>query len=468
MAARYWSGCAIVALFVAVAPALIWKGGTMEREATSFIPQYTDGRPVLQKLFDPQKNDWGMYQARELSYVFDYVDAVVYRSVYERFGVPVFIPLSGVLASVLLALVFFRGVSRTAENIDPPTAALLFGCFASSFVFISTMAVFYRSAKGLLSVVLLGLLFHVRAVDRQQRSASSSHILTRDTIIACVLGLLCGLLDRQGFVYVVIGCALVALHVASTKRLKDTLLGLVIAAVFLVAYNYELAPMAIHALNGYWPDFKYQRVPLPEASVLAVYIMVAAKMMIENAALLAGGAYVTAALLIGALVAVYLLAGGTSRWVTSFADVQRRLAFQPGRRVIAYWALAFGTQVLMFALMIARHPYVYAYLDHRYWYYPFPFVVTVLFGAVSLLDAVIAWRSRAVLTIVRGLLILMIVGNLAFLPARRRIMEAGHWFNPVSTQSVALKRSLAAGKADPGLDADYHRFFERHTAWRAK
>jgi hypothetical protein len=456
-----------MAFFVAVGPAILWRGGTMEREATTFIRQYTDDRPVLRKVFDPRKNDWGTYQARELSYFFDYIDAVVYRFIYQTFDTAVFIPLSGVLASLLLTLVFFGGVSRTTENVDPLTAALLFGCIASSFVFISTMAVFYRSAKALLAVAVLALLFHVRGADQRQRTAQRpARVVTRDAVLACALGLVAGLLDRQGFVYVLAGCLIVTLHAFWTNRLRDVLLGLVVAAGILVAYNYVLAPVAIRALNGYWPNFSYQRIPLPDAFILVVYAGLAAKMLVENAALLAGGSHAIAALLVGALIVVCLLSGGvtSSRW-WSLPDVRRRLAFRPNRRVVAYLALGFGTQVFMFALMIARHPYVYTDLDHRYWYYPLPFAMTVLFAAMSIFDVVIRWRTPAIVPAIRGLLIAMIVGNLAFVPVRRQVMGAGNWFKVVFAQSAALERSLDTGTPDALLEPSYRRFFELHARW---
>jgi hypothetical protein len=418
-------------------------------------------------VFDPNTNEWGVYQAREFSYLFDYIDANVYRFIYRMFDTALFVPLSGVLSSVLLTLVFFRGVSRTTENLDPLTAALLFGCMATSFVFVSTMVVFYRSGKPLLSAVVLALLFQVKSADRRQQvSQRRTGLVTRDAVFACALGVAGGLLDRQGFIYTLGGSVIVALHVFWTGRLKDVLLGLVAATGILVAYNYLLGPLIIHGLNGYWPNFSYQRIPLPDASTLVVYAILGAKMLVENVALLASGSFALGALLIGLLIAVFLLSGGvTSRRWWSLSEAQVRLAFQPDRRIVAYYALGFGIQVVMFALMIARHPYVYAYLDHRYWYYTLPFVMTVLFGVVQAFDAVIPRRTAAIMPAIRGLLVMMIVGNLAFMPLRRHVMETGKWFKGVSEQSAALERSLDSGKPDASLDVDYRRFFDVHSDW---
>ena len=50
-------------------------GGFLHWESSAFILNYTADRPFWDMLFDPDRNDWGFYQCRELSYIFDYIDA---------------------------------------------------------------------------------------------------------------------------------------------------------------------------------------------------------------------------------------------------------------------------------------------------------------------------------------------------------------------------------------------------------
>src|SRR5688572_8753027 len=96
---------ASVAVVFAVLPLAFWDGGLIERESTFFVHQYTDGRPVLQTIFDPHANDIGTYQARELSYFFDWIDAQVLIAAVSR-GLVVLAPVSGVLAGVLTVVIF--------------------------------------------------------------------------------------------------------------------------------------------------------------------------------------------------------------------------------------------------------------------------------------------------------------------------------------------------------------------------
>jgi hypothetical protein len=74
-----------------LAPFFYWRGGLLETEATQFIPHYLDARPLLQKVFDPRTNDFGAYQARELSYLLDWVNAHVFDALLSH-GAVVFVP----------------------------------------------------------------------------------------------------------------------------------------------------------------------------------------------------------------------------------------------------------------------------------------------------------------------------------------------------------------------------------------
>ena len=453
----------VTSTIVLVGIVVFFGGGTMEREATLFVLQYTSDRPLLQKIFDPHANDLGTYQARELSYLADYADAVFYRFLYRTFGVAVFIPLSAVIATVVCGFIFFRAVARTTR-IDLFTSTLIFGCFVSSFVFLSSMAVFYRSGKPLLAVVLLALLFHLRSIhqDRAGRAGPTSW-LTRAGAAAGALALLAGLLDRQGVFYVGACCAILALHYWWTRQLRDVLVALVVTLAVLQVYNVVIGPMLVHSLNGYWPDFQYQSLSREHLWRLPIYALLAMQMLVENAALLVGGSVNAAVLLVAITSAALLLSGGLGRpFLRGSREMWYRLEFRPDLHTVAYLALAFGLQVVMFALMIARHPVVYVSLDHRYWYYTLPYAATVLFGGVILVEAVIAGASRASVMIIRAGLAVMLLANVATLRHHQRVMANGAWFAPVSAQSEAARRSLRSGSPDPLLQTEYARFVRHH------
>ena len=468
MVSRPWFLAVMIAVPTLIGIALFSGGGTIDREATVFVLQYTGDRSVLQKVFDPHANDLGTYQARELSYFADFIDANFYRFLYRTFGFVFLIPLSAVLATVLLSIVFFEGVARTSR-IGRATAVLLFGCFASSFVFVSTMAVFYRSGKALLSVALLALLFVIRAVhQRRTPGAQSEPLLSRAGITVGGLAIAAGLLDRQGVFYVAALAGVLGIHYYWTRQLRELVVALVAALIFLQLYNIIVAPSIVHAVNGYWPDLSYQALPSEHLQRLPIYGILATTMLAQNAARFAGGSgwiavSLMSGIVLGLLVAVVLRAPRGQRR-RQLADT---LAWQPNRRVVVYWALGFALQVFMFALMITRHPQVYVALDHRYFYYPLPFMTTLLFGAVLLSDAVeVSWKVGV--QILRASLIVALVGNITMLPHHMGVMKRGAWFSEVSRQTAELRRALRNPGSDPRLQTEYARFLRYHKVARTR
>src|SRR5687768_12405495 len=82
----------VLALVATVVVIRFWNGGTLEHEALTFISNYTADQSLLKKVFDPHANDFGTYQARELSYFFDYLDANIHQSIVARYAPAFFIP----------------------------------------------------------------------------------------------------------------------------------------------------------------------------------------------------------------------------------------------------------------------------------------------------------------------------------------------------------------------------------------
>ena len=186
--------------FALIAPAMFWQYGCLEREATTLMRQFATDRPLLQKTFDSDANDLGTYQARELSYFIDFVDTRFYEFIAGRSERAFFIPFSALVVSLLLVVTFLTGSRSATRHVDFVTRALLLACFLTRLGFISTMGVFYRSGKPVLTVVILAALFHLRAVHRRRaQSEPTARRAWFDAAITFTLALVAGLLDRQGF-----------------------------------------------------------------------------------------------------------------------------------------------------------------------------------------------------------------------------------------------------------------------------
>jgi len=433
-----------------VAPAWFWHGGVLEAETLRFITHYTSSLPLLDKVFDAATNDFGTYQARELSYFIDYLDAEFYALLVARFDVTLFVPLSSMLASVLLAGALLAGIYRTMPNIGTWTATWLTACFVSSFEFLSTMGVFYRSGKPLLAVAVVTFLFHVRNVHRK-RSLSAPVLpdAGRDWWIALALLVFAGLLDRQGVFYVGLAGLTLLVHYRATRELGDLLGAVAISAAILITYNLGIAPVLTYALNGYWPGFSYQLVH-PGRALSPRYLWIALHLLLENTAGMFGG-----------------WRPGTPMLVAGFTlgsyFVARRLSVS---RPLQCAVLVLAGQVVMFALMSFRHSPIYEWVDHRHWYYPLPFLGTVVFGVAAWLDRVIPRLGQSGRRMVAAVLLLGVMSNIASLGHLRTIMASGPWFGPVFAQSEWLKASLRSGLADPRLNAEYRWFFDVDRALR--
>lgn len=420
------------------APVLVWRGGVLEEETIVFLRNYWGPRGVLEKVLDPHANDFGTYQARELSYLVDFLDAQWLRGLLGR-GLDFFIPPSALAASALLVVVFGRGVRSVLPGLDRLTALLALLAFVTNFVFVSTMGLFYRATKPLLAPAVLALVFLLLRASREQRPSGP---------LLCGLvglGAAMSLLDRQGFFYVAVAATGTAVAFAWRRRGAAVLLATSAAAAFGLLYNYVLGPWLVHAINGYWPRFRYQRLALHKVADPQFYLQ-AGELLLGHLGTLSGG-------LPGAVFAA-LAAGGLGGGLWWWARGGRPLP----RLGLLLALLVASSQVAMFALMIMRYPQVHDWVDHRLWYYPLPFQVLALFLLLVVLDAALpdlGPRGRAA---VRVALLVVVAANVASWPRSKRDMTSGPWFSKTYAQSALFRASLREGRPVEPLYGAYRDF----------
>jgi len=416
-----------------------WEGGVLDTEATLFVTNYLDRRPFLRQIFDPQGNDFGNYQARELSYVFDWTDARFLDALF-RHGVVLLVPLSSLLGSLGMLAALPWAARRAFPGLPATTAALALLVYLSHFVFLSSAGLFYRSGKMLLVPLLLLLAAVVVATAREGEPGTLGRRLRQ---AGAVFGLAClaSLLDRQGFFEVVTIAAIVAVAMLWGRRLRATFAALAAAAVLTTGYNLWLAPALVRRLNGYEPTFSYQLLDLPKLAHKAVRVQQAGELLGSYAQVLLGG--VPAVLLAALLVVLSVL------WLRPRPTRRSRAC------VLALAALALAAQGLMLVLMIHRFKPMYAFPDHRLCYYPLVFQGVLLFGLCGVLAAVVGEWGRPARIAVNVALAAMVVANVAAWPGDRARAEEGPWLPAQVRQSTLLKRSLEKGAAEPALHEYY-------------
>ena len=425
-----------------------WGRGVIDEEAMFFVLNYLAERPLVALIFDPLLNDWGAYQARELSYVFDLIDARVFAWLLDR-GLLLFVPLSGVVGLAAVGAVYFRG-SRHVLQLDSVTASLLLSLFLSCIVTQASTAIFYRSSKILLSVALLAFLFQVTALVRSAnvvRRASPGQLAG-----LFLLGLVMSTVDRQGFFYLAGTTAIVtALWLttclrARSVRTKHLAITATTVAALAVAtlYNHMIAPAVIRWANGYSPGFEYQQLAL--TGLLDPLIVEQAWAMFRAQTSLLFGNVPFA--LIGSVATSAWMAGAVRARMTSGGPTTVATLLTDDRLLITLASAA--ALVVLLGLMILRHPPIYSIPDHAFWYYTLTIHVVLLFGlslAVAPLGKSARLRGKLVL---RGLLVAMIVGNVVHYDDHRPAMvDSGGWFQ---TQFERSERMI--GTHDATLDPD--------------
>jgi hypothetical protein len=421
-----------------LAPWAFWRGGIVEREATTFIPSYLDGRGLLRKVFDPRTNDFGLYQARELSHLADLVDAHALDAVHRATGWAPFVPLSAAVSSLALILVTIHMTARAFPRLSPATARLALLLFMSQFVYLSTSGVYYRSTKALVCPLLFALLFRLAAEARGTLARPAAFSWP---VFGLTLAL--GLADRPGFFFGLgIGLMGLAAH-ARGVRLTAALRALAAALALVILYDVLLGRAAARWLNGYWPDLSFQRLS-PRT------LWREPERVLQGVELLAG----SARLLLGSLPvwACGLLVLGLALWAW-------RGRFPLRATPALLTGLSAAGLVVIYAGSIARHWPIYTHADHRLWYYPLPFQAVMVFGLLLGLEAV---EARGVGAERRGLQVMLVglaLANVLHWPAHREALRRGPWFPGVEAQTGWLRGSLAGGKEHPSLDADYAKLY---------
>jgi hypothetical protein len=440
-------GCLLV---VALAgPAVFWDQGCIEQETATFIRQYglaSQNGAWFKSVFDPHANDIGTYQARELSYLIDQVDAVMHPTLARLFGAGFSIPLSALVSSALIVGVYLFGLRHNARHCGTAIGLLLVSCFVTSFVFFSSMGLHYRSSKPVLAAVIVAWVFGLLRLLRLRRAAGDESRGKLVVVALSFLALVGGLVDRQGVFLAGTAAILLLLSWRREPLLRDLCLATWLVVIVLQLYNFWLGPLLVFRANGYWPDFSYQRIPLRELGMIHQHLLKAMALILANLLIMLGGNWITVAVMLS-LFAAWLWSRRAALpmrgWVAALGGLPRLIG------------LVLASQIVLFAVMIARHGYVYRWYDHRYWYYPLPLCALALCGWLLVCDRVAErWhgRARLVMTIA---LTGIVTSNVLSLNLRRDLMAGGPWFGPVYQQCTLLKESLRSGSPAAGLDGPY-------------
>jgi hypothetical protein len=424
-------------------PYLLWKGGVLDEEAAVFVRAYWSDSPLAARIFHPAVNDLGMYQARELSYAADLVDAYWFRWWLER-GIVTFVPLSSVAGAVLLMLVVAWGARVCCPALSRGPTMLLVALFFTSFPVVTTLAVFFRSAKILTGLGLLAAAFYA-----YRKLITPRGVGVRSGAVLGLLVLLLCLADRQGFAYAVILTACLGIAWLWTRRGLTLVIACAAAVALAVVYNLWLAPRLVFALNGYWPSFAYQQLSWRKIMNPRFYREGAELLAIHSAALLGG-------------VSPFLVVGGATIGASAWAwrAHATRVTVSSARWLAATLvAFTLASQVAMFAVLIIRNRVVYTLARDYSGYYSFPFQALVLFGLCLGLDRLLRSRDGKWSRYTTVALLALVALNVARLPEGQARIAASDAYGETIRRSSLWRSSVAGGRPDARLAWPYRDLF---------
>jgi hypothetical protein len=411
----------LVGLALTAFSVIYQHGGVLHPELELRLPYYLSDRPLLTKMFDSRSVvDSGLYRARELSYVFDYIDSQ-FIALGVRLGLPHFLSLIHYIFVILIGCILWQFSVRKLKLNAWAGLCLALLWWTSPTVLLSSS--FFRTAKigvALTTVILYFYVYKVIEADRQNREY---HLPASHWWICFTISFASALLDEQGFFTLGLFAAFLVLWVwafGNTNLYK--LLGALAASFALsLIYRFYAAPYLTFLLNQYWPSFAYQQLPWAEllSDESIFYFGAGPVLYLETLCFLIGNipAAIMALLLampIAVILAAYIKQTGPERaehktfWITFAGLVLTNIILM----------------IAMYTLMVIRHPALF-FMEVRvggYYFLPatamFGMTLAFLLSRVVKIQSIPKW-------IILVLLFLAIIGNVIAIPQHKAILENG-------------------------------------------
>jgi hypothetical protein len=448
-----WAGLGL-GLFFLVCALWFWEGGLTDPEGAAFTRQGWEDRPLIQRIFDPAKSDWGEYQGRELATFLNYLDACWYRMLVKKSLGYWLAPLSGMVSYLLGGWVLGWFVRR--EGGGRLLALAMMTLFWSSSTAAVTMAYYHRSSRPCLLPILLALLLF--GLDRIRRPAATTAGRWRDAGVVLAISTTLGLVDRQGFAHsLMVGGLFIGY--SFVFRRGGYLLGFapIVGSVLATIYDVWLGPQIIHAVNGYWPDLKFQRFSSDELLKNPMIHLQAAEFMTWSIFHALGG-WVMGSIMLGALVVGVIVTG---RWKENAAEGTRRSLLLQAVFLIGITCAVTAGISLSFAAMILRMEAIHTLFSPRLYYYPTSIHAWLLFGVTVGVTTILSHHDRRTHVLTLGALVMTIGANLFSWHQDDAALKNCSWFSSVRADSRYLQDSLREGRPHPAMDLGYAKLFEK-------
>lgn len=401
--------------------------GASENSTIGFLRHYLSDMPFLRKIFDVRVTDNTAFQSRELSFVFDYIDAQ-FIDWCIALGIPHFYSLSHYIFTLLIGWWLYSFcINQLNFN---AFISLLFVIILWTAPCIFFSATFYRSAKISTSFFLVWyfiLLYKVLAGSDKLNKlhADLKSLIPKIYLGITLLGLAVVFTDRQGFFFMLIVLLFLAFKWLSVPSKNTAMLffSCLFAVAFNTFYNYYLGGKIIFALHGYYPDFTYQKIPWSMLTDWwhyqdAVFFGEAIDILLQEWRLLLGNVPTFVLFTFGVWL-IFTFAKYVP-WTFENPLANQEISVKGIVGALVFLFLIFI--IVLNMLMRMRHPAIYQEGYFRY-YYPIP--VTVILFILTLLFVQIIQNHSLVKSSKLAILVLLIaMSNIFSLPSHYAVLRS--------------------------------------------
>ncbi len=444
---RFYLPALLVSIVFTVASIIVMKGAFIHPELYERIPHLISSKPLIARIFDSRVMDYDMYQARELSYLGDQIDAAVIFEMIQR-GMPNMISTMHYLLGTM-AVVMLYGFYRKDLGLGKAISLLLVA-LAWSAPCMLFGGNYFRTAKIGATVSMVAVCIVTYRLLARMRSGEGGK--AREQWVLGGLALLMTLWDRQGFYMALCLVALLVIMggITREKRIISLLVPVLAAIGTSTLYNLFVAPSITYALNGYWPDFSYQQLPWKEIHRDLPILLADGAILLWRELWFALGnrsAWITLCIFLSA---TYL---AWRKDPSVKADVFKHRYGQAAW--IAFFITSVVMVIIMNALMLARMRGLYIPVFQRTYYtLPVTFLWLILLGiALARIRIMVPKKSR-VLPIV---CLLLLSGNLMAFPEHMDMYSNQYFKHFIEPSNVFFQglREVYEGK-DPTEESLRH------------
>ena len=426
----------LILLFTVITISIFLDNEVLHPESSSFICNYLREQPLKNLIFDPLSNDWGLYQGREFSYLIDFFDVKFIALCAKMhcahfFSISYFICCIGVICiQQYYGCQLFRNLSKIQ-------------IFACSMIFVTlpnilTGVSFFRSSKALTSLFICIICYMALLLFKR----GTIHSITNNRRIITVI-IICEILlvvsDKQGVFFVAVFGIIMAMFLLfgfllppMSRANGRSLLALAIGSagvIFIsVLYNGLICPAIIHACNGYFPDFSYQKSQAADLKG----IINGLETFFRFVGVMGGslGIWSGFAVILGIIIMLLYPV------IKKSSGFKSRL-FSQQVYFSAVYILLISATAVMFILMVQRHSYLATLPELQCSNYSMPLNIILIFFLSLALNYLQMNRSNKFKNTVTLLLLLLSMINLMSLQHYSNLQHNGHLkFNYLRTPYI--------------------------------